>query len=221
MKDEMEDGFEESTGQEVICPRCRRVHRCREAVFDSYVDCGCGYSFYAFAYKGLRIIMPPNEAGYEPFARAMRRFVVTTGRCTDIPSHLYQDEDGQLYFGFLKQDADQEEQLENDLERFQEEFFGEAYLTKDMIYSICELFREGHDVELRKQKKGVTVIKLVKKSIPVPNKKLLHKTDSSKKDIMQLMIPDSGILLNFQAQDLNKQYSAKGIGVPNRKRFSQ
>lgn len=205
MKNEMEDGFGENTGQEVVCPRCHRVHRCRTAVMDEYIDCSCGLSFYSFSYKGLRIILPPSEAGYEPIARAMRRFVVSTGRCTDIPSELYQDENGQIYFGFLKQGSDIEEQLEIALERYQNEFFGECFVTKDLIYSICESFQGGNDVELRKQKKGVDIIKLIKKKLTSPEKKRPLRGTAGKGDAMQLMIPSSGIMMQFQTQDSHEQ----------------
>ena len=132
---------------------------------DEYIDCSCGLSFYAFSCKGLRIIMPAYEAGFESVAREMRKFVVSTGRCTDIPSELYQDEDVQLCFSFLKHSSDIDEQLDIALEGFQSEYFGESYLTKEMVYTICESFQNGNDVELRKQKKSVDIIKLIKKKL--------------------------------------------------------
>ena len=206
MKNEMEEGIVEHTGQSVICPRCHRVHYSRTAIMDEYIDCSCGLSFYAFSCKGLRIIMPANEAGCESVARAMRKFVVSTGRCTDIPPALYQDEDGQLCFGFLKQSLDIDEQLEIGLERYQSEYFGECYLTKEMVYTICESFKNGIDVELRKQKKGVDIIKLIKKKIASPEKKYRQITDAEKRSLPQLVIPNNGIMMQLQTKE--DQYTA-------------
>ena len=101
----------------------------------------------------------------------MRRFVVSTGRCNDIPAHLYMDEDGQYCFDIAKQNEDMEEVLERSLETFQLEVFGECFLTIDLLGSICESFLEGHDVELRKQKNRVDIIKLIKKKVAVPDKR--------------------------------------------------
>ena len=171
MKSETEDSVAEDAVQSVICPRCRKVHYSRSAIIDSYIDCSCGLSFYAFSCKGLRITMPANEAGYDSTARAIRRFVVATGRCTDIPSELYQDEDGQLCFGFYDQAIGTGEQLEIVLDRYQNEVFGESFLTKEMISSICELLKGGSDVEIRKQKDGVDIIKLIKKRLSAPEKR--------------------------------------------------
>ena len=61
-------------------------------------------------------------------------------------------------------------------------------------------------MELNKQKKGVTVIKLVRRH--TRSNKSFHKTDSSKKDIVQLMIRTAASL-KLPAQDLNKQYRPK------------
>ena len=55
---------------------------------DDLINCDCGFSFYVFVDKGLRIMMTPQEASYEPIVRAMRRFVVATGRCQDIDPSL-------------------------------------------------------------------------------------------------------------------------------------
>jgi len=105
----MEERLEGYPGQTVFCPRCGKKHYCPTGVMDEHIKCGCGLHFYAFANKGLRIIMPTDEAGYEPIARALRRFVVSTGRCTDIPPELYQDPDGQYCFGFFKRGEDIEQ----------------------------------------------------------------------------------------------------------------
>lgn len=197
MKREREDVFIEDTGQVIYCPRCRKAHYSHAAVMDEYISCGCGLSFYAFSCKGLQIIMPPDEAGYEPIARELRRLVVATGRCTDIPPELYQDEDGQLYFGL---DADSAEKLELALAEFQKDVFDNSYITKDMVYSICESFEDGHDVELRKQKTGVDVIRLIKKKLPAPDSKRLTRHMAEDKNTVQLAIPNSGIMTRLQGR---------------------
>ena len=199
MKEELEGIRKENRGQEIICPRCHRAHYSGYPVMDEYIDCACGARFYAFSDSGLKIIMPQEEAGYEPIARAMRRFVVSTGRCSDIPPELYQDENGQLYFGITR-NTDIEAALEIVLEQFQIEMFGEAYLTKDVIYSICESFQDGHDVELRKQKKRVDVIKLIKKKLPVEEKRRLPKGGTIDRP-MQLSFPNFGIMRSSQSQN--------------------
>ena len=206
MKVDVGDESVEGEGQSVVCPRCHRMHYSRTPIMDEYIDCRCGLSFYAFSCSGLRIIMPANEAGCESVARAMRRFVVTTGRCTDIPSALYQDEDGQLCFGFLKESQDIDEQLEIALEGFQSEYFGESYLTKDMVYTICESFKGGNDVELRKQKKGVDIVKLIKKRLDSPEKKNRSSKGTEKGGNAQLMFPGNGILMHFQAPGDARQH---------------
>ena len=73
------------------CPRCGKQHCSDSAIFDDRVSCSCGFDFYAFACGDLRIVMPWDEASYEPIARALRKFVVATGRCQDIPPELYDD----------------------------------------------------------------------------------------------------------------------------------
>ncbi len=203
MNEEMED-IPKGVGQEIVCPRCHKVHRSGYAIMDEYVTCECGFQFYAFSDSGLRIIMPQNEAGYEPIARAMRRFVVTTGRCQDIPPELYQEENGQLYIGAIKKAMDVEDELERVLEEFQREMFGEVFLSKDVIFSVCESFQDGHDVELRKQKKRIDVIKLIKKKLPIeekhhwPGAKTFIKADQAKN--LQLAFPTFGIMRNGQTQ---------------------
>ena len=200
MNKELEDIHKGSGGQEVICPKCRRAHFSTYPIMDEYIACECGFRFYAFSDSGLKITMPQEEAGYEPIARAMRRFVVSTGRCSDIPPELYQDENGQYYFGVAAREADIEEALEQALDQFQMEYFGEAFLTKDAIYSICESFQDGHDVELRKQKKRVDVIKLIKKKLPVIEDRRLPKGRTPERP-MQLSFPNFGILRSSQKQD--------------------
>ncbi len=210
MKDNMEEIVEEHTGRRAFCPRCGKAHFSQYQIMDAYIDCDCGTRFYAFADTGLQITMPSREAGYEPIARAMRRFVVATGRCTDIPPELYQDENGQYYFG-NHLETDIEDELEQALEQFQIEFFGDCYLTNEQIYYICEAFQNGIDVELRKQKNGIDIIKLIKKRISATEKKRLPQNQKAmiRKPSMdyaiQLMFPQNGIMMNHQTEDQRHQ----------------
>ena len=152
-------------GQVVICPKCRKEHFSPYEILDEYVNCECGFRFYAFADKGLNIIMTPEEAEYEPLARAMRRFVVSTGRCKDIPPSLYMESDGLEEYAVSIYERDMDVELENILEEYQTAVFGQCYITKELIVSICDSFENGHDVELKKQKDRVDVIELKKKKV--------------------------------------------------------
>lgn len=167
MNKEVKDLEEEykGKGQTVICPRCRREHFSPYLVMDEYVNCECGFRFYAFADRGLNIIMTPEEVGYEPVARAMRRFIVSTGRCTDIPPSLYLEPSGSVEYDVTVEEKDLDTVLEETLEEYQTAVFGQCYLTRELICSICDSFESGHDVELKKQKDRVDVIELKKKKI--------------------------------------------------------
>ena len=170
MNDEKDDFGEEPRRQEILCPRCHKPHYSSRPIMDEYVDCDCGFQFYAFSCQDLKITMLPEEASCEPIVRNLRRFVVSTGRCTDIPQHLYQDEDGQYCFDIGLQNEDEDEALQRALESFQIETFGESFLTIELLGSICEAFLDGIDVELRKQKGRVDLIKLIKKKVAVSEK---------------------------------------------------
>ncbi len=209
MNNDLNEKVGKQSSERVLCPRCGKAHYSDCAIMDTFVDCGCGMRFYAFSNSGLQITIPSSEAGCEPIARAMRRFVVATGRCLDIPPELYQDESGQYYFGYNALETDAEEELERVLEQFQTEFFNDYYLTKDLIYSICENFQNGNDVELRKQKKGVDIIKLIKKRVPVPEKKRISSKAAPRNlyggYAYQLMISESGILKKNQTEEQRPQ----------------
>ena len=88
----------------------------------------------------------------------MRRFVVSTGRCSDIPPELFDD-------GCIDDYPEFEAVLERSLEEHQLESFGKVYFTKDLLDSICESFSNGKDVELKKKKDSIDVIELKKKNI--------------------------------------------------------
>ena len=143
------------TGPVVICPKCQKKHYSAYALMDAYIDCECGFSFYAFVDKGLRIMMTPQEANFEPIARAMRRFVVATGRCQDIDPRLLEYTDGMPSVDVQERDLDEE--VTRALEDYQLAAFGECYITKELIDSICKAFERNYDVALNKKKDGVDV----------------------------------------------------------------
>lgn len=140
-------------GPVVICPKCQKKHYSAYALMDTYIDCECGFSFYAFVDKGLRIMMTPQEANYEPIARAMRRFVVATGRCQDIDPRLLEYTDGMPSVDVQERDLDEE--VTRVLEDYQLAAFGECYITKELIDSICKAFGRNYDIALNKKKDGV------------------------------------------------------------------
>lgn len=168
VNDEQEEKYQ-SKGQMVICPKCHREHFSPYELVDEYMDCECGFSFYAFAFKGLRIIMTPEEASYEPIARAMRRFVISTGRCADIPPSLYLEPDGKSGYEMTVQERDLDSDMESILEEYQMTVFGQCFLTRELLCSICESFEHGHDIELKKQKDHVDIIELKKKKVTDQN----------------------------------------------------
>jgi len=148
----------------ILCPRCRKEHFSDYAVLDEFFNCECGFSFYAFEDRGLRIMMTPDEAHYEPIARAMRRFVVSTGRCQDIDQKLLEPTEQVNTVELQQRDLDEE--LTEILEEYQMAVFGQCYLTKELICSICESFEGGTDVELKKLKDRVDLIELKRKKVP-------------------------------------------------------
>ena len=142
----------------IPCPRCNRIHHIDGEIVDEIIHCSCGFEFYAFAVGDLRIVMSKTEACSESIVRSMRRFVVSTGRCPDIPPELYDDSCIDSYPEF-------EDVLERSLEEHQLESFGKIYFTKELLDSICESFSNGKDVELKKKKDSIDVIELKKKNI--------------------------------------------------------
>ena len=152
-RNEWQKGDGGFAGPVVICPKCHKEHYGAYALMDEYIDCECGFSFYAFVDKGLRIMMTPQEASYEPIARAMRRFVVATGRCQDIDPRLLEYTDEMPSVDVQERDLDEE--VSRSLEDYQLAAFGECYITKELIDSICKAFGRNYDVALNKKKDGV------------------------------------------------------------------
>ena len=154
-----------TVGYVVCCPKCGKIHSFNERYVDEIVNCECGFEFYAFAMGTLHIVMSADEARYDPIVRSMRRFVISTGRCGDIPPELYVDESGQERFDMTAQELDIEDELVRILDEYQTENFGKCYVTKDIVDSVCESLDSGKDVELKKQKDGIDVIELKKKRV--------------------------------------------------------
>lgn len=142
----------------IPCPKCNKLHRFDSKIVDEIINCTCGFDFYAFAAGEFRIAMSKSEASCEPIVRSMRRFVVSTGRCTDIPPELYDGYDDTDYPLF-------EDLLDKTLEEHQLESYGTVYFTKDLLDSICDSFSSGKDVELKKKKDCIDIIELKKKNI--------------------------------------------------------
>ena len=195
---------EKFRGEAVLCPKCRKPHYSSYGMMDEFIYCECGFRFYAFVDHGLRIMMTPGEASYEPVARAMRRFVVSTGRCTDIPPELYTDSGEPVTMEIHEQNLCEE--LERTLEQFQMTVFGECYLTRELVISMCEMFQKGHDVELRKQKNRIDLIKLIRKKVTGQTIKQHHwvMTDGSEMgDISRMGCPQGGIMMLSQESEKN------------------
>lgn len=156
----------------IPCPRCGKMHIFQAEYVDSMIDCDCGFEGYAFAVGDFRIIMSRAEALNESVVRSMRRFVILTGRCTDIPPELYMDE-GELQECAIKPPVvhDIEEELERTLEEYQVAAFGEYLLTSELLDFICECLSEEKDIELRRKKDGVEISELKKHKFKIPPKK--------------------------------------------------
>ena len=160
----------------ISCPRCGEKHVFSAEYIDGMLDCKCGFEGYVFAVGDFRIIMTKAEAQNESVVRSMRRFVVSTGRCTDIPPELYMDEHElrELHectsnvSGVYVRDYDLEVELNHVLEEYQVEAFGKCLLTKELLDSICECLSEDRDIELRRKKDGIEIIELKKRRVKVP-----------------------------------------------------
>ena len=154
-----------TVGYVVCCPKCGKIHSFNERYVDEIVNCECEFEFYAFAMGTLHIVMSADEARYDPIVRSMRRFVISTGRCGDIPPELYVDHDGQERYDMTAQELDAEEELSRVLDDYQTDSYGECLVTKELLDTICENLYNGKDIELKKKKDGVDVIELKKKHV--------------------------------------------------------
>ena len=141
-----------NNGQHIfLCPKCKKAYFQPDAVMEEYVDCECGYGFYVYVDSGLQ--MPT----YESITEAMERpFGNTLERSLDDLEKPNKGKPGE---------GDVDIKLAKALEDYQLATFGECYITNGMIRSVCESLKCGNDVELRKQKHGVSVIEEKKKNI--------------------------------------------------------
>lgn len=189
-------------GRLVLCPKCHKAHVTEKAPVDEYIDCECGFSFYAFVDHDLRIIMTPGEASYEPIARAIRRFVVSTGRCKDIPYELYCDAAVGEHYQMQVQERDLDNELMRVLEDYQVAAFGECFLTKEVIDSVCETFRKGNDVELKNQKDRVEVREMKVRNVSKQKERQTGRLIAYGAELAKRRPASGGILMvsQYQAQ---------------------
>ena len=61
-----------SETQVVFCPKCKKKHYSAYALMNEFVNCECGYSFYAFADKGLHNL---SRDHYDIKSKDLVRFV--------------------------------------------------------------------------------------------------------------------------------------------------
>ncbi len=148
------------TTQAVFCPKCHKKHCSEYVLINKFICCECGCNFYVFADKGLQIIIPAQEAKIDQVVRAMRRFVVMTGRCQDIDPELlgFSDEEPDTYL----RERDLQTELAKLLEEYQVEYFGDCFITNEVVDSICMAFGHNADVQLKKQKDGVDICEMKK-----------------------------------------------------------
>ena len=149
-----------SDTQVVFCPKCRKKHYSAYALMNEFVNCDCGYSFNAFADKGIHIMISAQETRIDQIVRAMRRFVVTTARCQDIdPKLLEYTEENPIV---NRQERNLDAEFVSLLEEYQIVVFGDCYITRKVIDSIYMAFEHNADVVLKKQKDGVDISEMKK-----------------------------------------------------------
>ena len=180
----------------LLCPRCGKRHYSDGAIFDDRVSCSCGFDFYAFAADDLRIIMPWAEVKCEPILRAMRKLVVTTGRCTDIPPELYEDYGN--YYPYL------EETLDRALNEHQVDAFGTCYISAEQLDLICEILEKNYDVELRCKKGHLEIRESRMKTVrsKIEESKSTSGAAGSKELIR--ILPGAGLMCGSQPVDNNR-----------------
>ncbi len=145
----------------IPCPKCGKEHcfvpNYNYNVLDSTVSCECGYDFYVFASGGFRIIIPKGEAESEKIVRAMRKFVVATGRCPDIPPELYEDTVEMAVNDMSAEQLDIEDLMAYALEQYQVDAYGDYFFTLETLDDMFELLTRDRDVLLTRKKDEVEV----------------------------------------------------------------
>ncbi|MBQ8921759.1 MAG: hypothetical protein IJ060_06315 [Oscillospiraceae bacterium] len=145
----------------IPCPKCGKEHcfmpNYNYSVLDSTVSCECGYDFYVFASGGFRIIMPKCEAESERIVRAMRKFVVATGRCPDISPELYEDIAEMTVNDTPVEQFDIEDLIVYALEQYQTDAYGDYFFTLETLDDMFELLTRDRDVLLTRKKNEVEV----------------------------------------------------------------
>ena len=149
----------DETEYTVCCPRCNR-QLLRAVSIESILECECGYRFYMFQKRGLVIMLPSDEARYEPIARTMRRFVVATGRCNDIPPELYIDDALRHKNEMIVGSDDIKDKLDAYLKEYGEIAFGSQMLGIQEIELIFQVLDDGKEVIVKKKRDSYSVLKL-------------------------------------------------------------
>ncbi len=180
----------------LLCPRCGKRHYSDGAIFDDRVSCSCGFDFYAFAADDLRIIMPWAEAKYEPILRAMRKLVVTTGRCTDIPPELYEDY-GSNY-------PDLEVTLDRALKEHQTDAFGTCYISAEQLDLICEILEKNYDVELKCKKGHLEIRESRMKTVRSKDDESKSTSGAAGSKELTRILPGAGLMFSSQPVNNNR-----------------
>ena len=141
---------------EFVCANCGRKHTREEQPVDEHIRCACGYSFYVFCDRGMTVVMPSAEVGLDEIRYALRRFVMSTGRCRDTAT------EPEYGAGFLR-GMDPEGLLEMGLERFQLREMGKCLMNSADIASIFDSLEKDRDVMLKNKGTYVDIIELRRK----------------------------------------------------------
>ena len=138
--------------QRFFCERCGRIHVLDQAVVDEIISCECGFRFYCFGNKGLKINIPVLELHDQVFD-LMKRFIQATGRCRDAPAP--RSEAVNIKKILLQMDS--MGLLEIALEKIQAEEFGRILMHCVDVEDILEILNEDKDALVKKQNGYVNI----------------------------------------------------------------
>ena len=138
--------------QSFVCERCGRIRVLDQPIVDEIVFCECGFRFYCFGNKGMKITMPAQEL-CDQVIDHMRRFVQTTGRyrgAQALPSEA-------ININKILQQMDSTGLLEIALEKIQVEVFGRILMHCCDVEDILEIINEDKDAVVKKQNGYVSI----------------------------------------------------------------
>ena len=138
--------------QSFVCERCGRIRVLDQPIVDEIVFCECGFRFYCFGNKGMKITMPAQEL-CDQFIDLMKRFVQATGRCRDAPAP--RSEAVNIKKILLQMDS--MGLLEIALEKIQAEEFGRILMHCCDVEDILEIINEDKDAVVKKQNGYVSI----------------------------------------------------------------